>query len=189
MTRAVIDSHMTFSEALDGSVAPDEVVAMLVTLDIQYFGFDGNIHAGQIVVHKDLQGELANIFKQLLLEKFPIYKAAPVVAYEWDDHTSIRDNNTSGFNYRNVFDTHQLSYHAYGRAIDINPLVNPYVTKGGKTRPIGPAYNPDAQGAIRDGDKIVNLFLERGWEWGGHWKDKHGYVDYQHFQKPTLERM
>jgi peptidoglycan L-alanyl-D-glutamate endopeptidase CwlK len=183
MVRTIIDSKMTFSEALNSSAAPEDVISTLVIVDIQYMGFDNKIHEGQIVMHKDLQEDVTYIFKQLLLNKFPIFKIVPIVAYGWDDHRSIKDNNTSGFNYRNVFGTNQLSNHSYGRAIDINPLVNPYVTQDGIVRPAGPNYDPDAKGAISDGDKTVSLFLECGWEWGGHWKEKHGYMDYQHFQK------
>ncbi len=183
MTRITIDSKMTFSEALHGSAAPEEIIATLGIVDIQYLGFDNKIHEGQIVIHKDLQAEVAYIFKQLLLNKFPILKAVPIVAYGWSDRRSIKDNNTSAFNYRNVFATKRLSNHSYGRAIDINPLINPYITQNGVVRPAGPNYDPRAKGAISDGDKTVRLFLDCGWEWGGHWKEEYGYVDYQHFQK------
>ncbi len=185
MTRTIIDSKMTFSEALSGSMAPDEIIESLVILNVQYMGFDNKTHQGQIVIHKDLQEEIVYIFKQLLRSKFPIFKMTPIVAYGWNDHTSIKDNNTSSFNYRNIFATDQLSSHSYGIAIDINPLVNPYITHDGIVRPTGPNYNPAAKGAIRDGDEVVRLFLECGWKWGGHWKEKHGYVDYQHFEKLT----
>ncbi len=185
MAQIIIDSKLTLSEALNGSAAPEEVIAALAIVDIRYLGFDNRIHQGQIVIHKALRAEVAGIFKQLLLNKFPIFKAVPIVAYGWDDHKSIKDNNTSAFNYRNVFATNRLSNHSYGRAIDINPLVNPYVTEDGIVRPAGPEYDPAAKGAIADGDKTVSLFLDCGWEWGGHWKEEYGYVDYQHFQKPV----
>ena len=183
MGRNIFDSKMAFSEVLNSSTAPKEVIANLVIIEIQYMGFDNKTHAGQIVIHKDLQHEVAYIFKQLLLNKFPILKAVPIVSYGWDDHSSTKDNNTSGFNYRNVFGTNQLSNHSYGRAIDINPLINPYVTQDGVVRPAGPKYNPAGKGAISDGDKTVKLFLDYGWKWGGHWKQEYGYVDYQHFEK------
>lgn len=183
MTRTIIDSKMTFSEALNGSAAPKEVIESLAVLDIRYLGFDDKIHEGQIVIRKDLQEEMTYIFQQLLLDRFPIFKARPIVAYDWDDHKSIKDDNTSGFNYRNIYATDQLSNHSYGIAIDINPLVNPYVTHDGTVRPAGPKYNPAAKGAISDGDKTVRLFLDCGWEWGGHWQERYGYVDYQHFEK------
>ena len=92
-------------------------------------------------------------------------------------------HNTSAFNYRNVFDSDKLSNHSYGRAVDINPLINPYVTKEGTTRPAGLSYDPAAKGSIVVDDETVRLFLERGWEGGGHWEVKYGYADYQHFEK------
>jgi len=183
MTEASIDSNMTLREALKGSLAPQEVLSTLVIVDVMYVGFDGNVHHGQLVVNKDLQEDVIYIFEQLLVDKFPISKVVPIVAYDWDDHESIRDNNTSAFNYRNVSGTKRLSNHSFGRAIDINPLINPYMTNEGVVIPDGPEYDPSAKGAIFKGDKVTNLFLERGWEWDGSWEKHSEYIDYQHFQK------
>ena len=108
----------------------------------------------------------------------------PIVKYDWNDHTSIRDNNTSAFNYRVIAGTDRLSHHAFGRAIDINPKVNPYLNRDGISDPPGFHYNPQAQGAITDEDMVVKTFLSYGWKWGGHWKQEEGRVDYQHFEKP-----
>jgi hypothetical protein len=91
-------------------------------------------------------------------------------------------NNTSAFNCRKVSGSRRWSEHAYGRAIDVNPLRNPYVTRGGRVSP--PAGRPYANrslraaGMIHGGDRVVRAFATAGWEWGGHWS---GSRDYQHF--------
>ncbi len=110
---------------------------------------------------------------------FPIEKVVPIVAYGWDDETSMRDNNTSAFNYRFVQGTEILSNHSYGRAIDINPLFNPYV-KGSVVQPHGATYSPARSGTIVDKDSVVLLFEGVGWTWGGHWQN---LKDYQHFER------
>ncbi len=174
---------MTLHEALKGTLATKSIIDNLELINVRHLGFDGNVHEGQLVIHKDLAIEVKHIFSKLLGLKFPIQKVTPIVQYNWDDHDSIRDNNTSAFNYRTIFGKKHLSNHSYGRAIDINPHINPYITEDGRVRPEGPAYDPQAKGAIVDGGMVVNTFLKAGWEWGGHWKETYGYVDYQHFQK------
>ncbi len=181
--KVIIDSDMSFENAIKGTDAPKEVIGNLDLVGIQYIGFDDKIHKGQLVLHKDLAEEAKSIFNELFNIRFPIQKVIPIVQYDWSDHDSIRDNNTSAFNYRTLFDADKLSNHSYGRAIDINPRINPCITKEGKVRPTGPSYNPQAKGAISDGDEVVSVFLEAGWEWGGHWKQEEDIVDYQHFQK------
>lgn len=179
----IVDSSMAFPEAVKGSVAPDNIINSLRLLDVQYWGFDKKLHQGQIVVYYAHANDIKQIFNELLKIKYPIEKMLPIVAYGWDDHASIRDNNTSAFNYRKVFGTDKVSAHSYGWAIDINPRINPYITEAGEVQPHGPAYDPLAPGAIVDGGPVVTLFAERGWQWGGHWRKDYGYVDYQHFYK------
>jgi hypothetical protein len=69
--------------------------------------------------------------------------------------------------------------HANGLAIDINPKQNPYV-KNGKSIPAGSEYKLNNMGTIEPDSKIVKVFKEKGWVWGGDWKS---LKDYQHFQK------
>jgi peptidoglycan LD-endopeptidase CwlK len=91
----------------------------------------------------------------------------------------MKADNTSAFNYRTVKGTKILSKHATGRAIDINPRLNPQI-KNGIAVPRGAIYNKRLPGTISDSSFIVHIFLAKGWRWGGHWKHLR---DYQHFEK------
>jgi len=175
----IIDSEMAFEEALAGKDIPQEIVNTLVLIDIDHISFDGLVHQGQLLVHKNVSGELQEIFKRLLVLKFPIEKIIPVVAYNWIDEASMADSNSSAFNYRTIYGTDRLSNHSYGLAVDINPKINPYYASDGKIFPEGSAYNPDAKGALVGGGSAVALFEKYGWEWGGKWNPP----DWQHFQK------
>ena len=71
------------------------------------------------------------------------------------------DNNTYAFNYRNVGGTNRLSNHAYGKAIDINPMQNPY-KKGNYISPKGSKYDPKLLGTLTHNHSITKLFIEKG---------------------------
>ena len=91
----------------------------------------------------------------------------------------------SAFYARKVANTDRWSNHAYGLAIDINPLFNPY-TKGTMCcPPEGKNYlNRVVPGTITKNSLIYNLFKERGWEWGGEcFYERDGVIDRHHFQK------
>lgn len=175
----VIDSDITFDEALSGDDIPASVIKDLVLLDVVYHGFDNKIHKGQIVVSKKVQKDVTAIFRDLFEIKFPVEKVRPVSFYGWDDDRSMRDNNTSGFNYRNVAGTSEKSRHAYGLAIDINPLLNPYINKS-IVQPSGAVYDTTKAGTIKKNSDVVKIFKKYGWIWGGDWIP---YQDYQHFTK------
>ena len=105
----------------------------------------------------------------------------PIDAYGGDDQASMRANNTSGFNCRYVSGTSRLSQHALGLAVDVNPLVNPYVTGAAVDPPEGAPYadrSRDDPGMIHAGDAVVQAFAAQGWKWGGYWSSG---KDYQHF--------
>lgn len=91
----------------------------------------------------------------------------------------MQDNNTSAFNYRKIEGTKTLSKHSTGKAIDINPFLNPQI-KRGKTIPKGAVYNEKTAGTILKESWLVREFTKRGWQWGGNWKSS---KDYQHFEK------
>ena len=104
-------------------------------------------------------------------------------AYGGDDRRSMRADNTSAFNCRDVAGRPGVwSQHAYGRAIDINPVENPYVSPDGSVSPRkGRRFadrSRDGRGMIHRGDTAVRAFRRQGWEWGGAWS---GAKDYQHF--------
>lgn len=176
----IIDSNMTFEQALEGTKAPEEVTGKLELINVEYWGFDGKLHLGQLVSHKDLSGDIKEAFELMKKEKFPVAKCIPIVKYGWDDNKSMADNNTSMFNYRFIAGTKRLSNHSWGRAIDINPFQNPAVYNNGKISPKGAKYTPGAKGTIDGGSKITKFFKSRGWDWGGDWNS---LKDYQHFDK------
>jgi len=174
-----VDSNISLQEALNGKDAPLNITNDLIIIDVEYYSFDGLLHKGQLVVHKELKKDLQEIFAVIKEKKFPVEKVIPINKYNWDDDLSMQDNNTSAFNYRLVAGTTRLSNHASGRAVDINPLINPMI-KNGKSSPEGAVYNPKVKGTITKDSFIVKEFIKRGWEWGGNWKN---YKDYQHFDK------
>jgi D-alanyl-D-alanine carboxypeptidase len=156
-----------------------------------YFGFDGAVHAdGEIMVMDAAAEHVLRLFNKLRDMHYPIAKAKLINHYDGDDDASIADNNTSAFNFRNVAGTNSLSLHAYGLAIDINPVQNPYVEHpAGKPRfspPAGAAYadrlsgQPDKQLRLGMAESVIDVFADEGFViWGGYWKSA---IDYQHFQ-------
>lgn len=153
-------------------------------VEVDHLGFDGRIHRGHLVVHADLVESVTAIFDELLRLRYPIERMRTVERYpEADDELSMRDNNTSAFNCRTLPYSQRWSQHAYGKAIDLNPLVNPYLDGAGDLQPVTAARyldrTRDDLGLLHDGDAAVAAFTERGWRWGGHW---HEPVDYQHFE-------
>lgn len=148
----------------------------------RYVGFDRRPHTGRIVVHRDVAEDVVAVLRRLYAARFPIRRMVPVDAYGGSDFRSIEADNTSAFNCRYVDGTTRWSEHAYGRAIDLNPIENPYVTSGGKTshrasRPflLRAPYRP---GMAVEGGAAVRAFDAVGWGWGGRWS---GVRDYQHF--------
>ena len=96
---------------------------------VDHIGFDGQTHRGQLIVHEDLVSQAITIFEQLYRLGFPIEKICTVDQFPAaSDELQMEDNNTSAFSYRDIPGTGRWSQHAYGRAIDVNPLLNPYAT-------------------------------------------------------------
>jgi D-alanyl-D-alanine carboxypeptidase len=154
-------------------------------VEIDYVGFDGQIHRGAMIVHQDLVAEVIAIFEELRRLRYPIEKMQTVEHYpRADDELSMRANNTSAFNCRDIPGTGRWSLHAYGRAIDVNPRLNPYIDRTGAYQPANAgAYvdrNRTDPGMLHDGDAAVLVFTDRGWRWGGHWRVP---KDYQHFER------
>jgi len=175
-----MEPYAFLEEALAGLEIPSEIREALRLTNVRHFSFDGSVHSGQLVLHKDLTEDIQAIFDSLTEYKFPIRKVVPIVAYGWDDEASMEDNNTSAFNYRPATVLKILSNHAYGRAVDINPLQNPLFGQDGKIYPAHTVYDPLVPGTITKDSEIVKVFKSHGWEWLG---DRDPYPDYQHFQK------
>jgi peptidoglycan LD-endopeptidase CwlK len=171
---------MTLAEALHGKEIPGEIRDALTLVTVPYFSFAELKGEGQLVVHKALAEDVEAIFLELFTTRFPIHHITPIVAYGWNDDVSMAANNTSAFNYRTIAGTTRLSHHATGRAIDINPVQNPYVGVDGSVAPLGATYDLSQQGTIAN--DVVAVFKSYGWEWGGDWSDR---KDWQHFQKPV----
>jgi hypothetical protein len=158
-------------------VGPDA----LRLLRVSFHGYDGATHVGEIVVHRDVASDIVDLFRVLFNEKFPVQRMETIDAFGGDDQASMRANNTSGFNCRNVAGTNRISMHALGKAIDLNPLVNPYVTATRVDPPEGAPFASRATpfpGKVTAGSLPVRAFAYYGWKWGGFWS---GGKDYQHF--------
>lgn len=153
-------------------------------ITVSHWGFDGQIHKGELVVHKNLASEVIEIFEGLYQAKFPIEKMILIDHYFADDESSMEDNNTSAFHSRLVTGrADRFSKHSYGMAIDINPKINPYV-KGETILPkSGKMYldrTLNTPGIINVNSSCYKIFKQKGWTWGGDWTD---LKDYQHFEK------
>lgn len=153
-------------------------------VELDHLGFDGRTHRGVLVVHEDLVAQVIEVFGQLQRLGYPIAKMRTVDAYPGaDDELSMRDNNTSAFNCRGIPGSQAWSYHAYGRAIDLNPLLNPYIGGSGAVEPANAGPYVDRTrtdpGILHAGDPAVLVFTDRGWRWGGDWRTP---KDYQHFE-------
>lgn len=174
-------------------------VDRLRLLTITYLDFDKNEHQGQMIVLDTCADAVLAIFRELFEIGFPIAKMCLMDDYKGNDEEAMTDNNTSCYNYRMQTNSNVLSAHAYGVAIDINPIQNPYISfdeeksianylpnKGilygnRMLNRIGKEYRPGLA------EEVVNIFAKHGfYTWGGYWDNP---IDYQHFQisKPLRE--
>ena len=157
------------------------LVSDLRLVKVSFWGFDGRAHQGKLILHRSYTSLVIGALRTLYYERFPIRRMQPVEAYGSSDDRSMAADNSSAFNCRGVPGATSWSEHAYGRAIDVNPLENPEVRQGVVSPPGGRAYtnrSKQAKGMIRSGDATVRAFEAVGWHWGGYW---HSLKDYQHF--------
>jgi hypothetical protein len=156
-------------------------VDQLRAIDVTHLGTDGAVHTGRLIVAADRAQAMVDILSELYAARFPIARMEPIDVYGGDDDRSISANNTSAFNCRLATGGTTWSEHAYGRAIDINPFVNPYVRGTTVLPPEAAPYANRSRtdpGTIHAGDVVVEAFAARGWQWGGYWSS---LKDYQHF--------
>ena len=152
----------------------------LALLEVDHVGFDGERHRGRLVVAASVADGVLDAFRALFEAGFPIERVQLVDAYGADDHRSMAANNTSAFNCRVVPGTTRWSEHAYGTAVDVNPVQNPYVRADVVEPPAGAAYldRTDVRlGMIVRPGPVLDAFAALGWSWGGEWSSA---KDYQH---------
>jgi D-alanyl-D-alanine carboxypeptidase len=158
-------------------------ISKLRLLEIGHWGFDGEVHRGRLIVHDRHDRAILRVMKRLFERRYPIRRMELIDRYGADDRRSMAADNTSAFNCRFVAGTNRWSMHAYGKAIDINPVENPYVSGSHVSPPEGEPFadrSRDAQGMIHAGDAVVKAFAGgAGWRWGGAWPGS--TKDYQHF--------
>ena len=172
------------SYPVDCTVPLDE----LRYVGLMYVDFNGETQKGELICNKALAQDMVEIFYELYSNGYQLESVKLVDEYGGDDTASMLANNTSCFNYRVVEGTTRLSNHAYGRAIDINPFYNPYITynKDGTTNisPAGSEAYADRSASfpykIDENDLAYKLFKEHGFKWGGDWNNS---KDYQHFER------
>lgn len=162
-------------------------------IKVLHYNFNHEVQVGELIVNANIAEDVRNIFRELFEQEYEIQSMYLIERF-WtgdgssSDRSSIENNNTSAFNYRTIAGTDQLSNHALGYAIDINPLQNPYVAYNadGSFREIYPEmerFIDRANGEphmIGHEDVCYQIFTRYGFTWGGDWADP---IDYQHFEK------
>lgn len=191
---------ITFASGFTAQEIPDEIkrkiigisyhqnnrvqLSDLMYLRVKHINFQDKECIGELICNKKVAKELLEIFYELYQGRYPVEKIRLVDEYEADDEKSMSNNNSSCFNYRVIADTDVISMHGIGLAVDINPLYNPYVV-GDKVMPaIAFPYadrTKDFAYKIDENDFCYKVFSNKGWLWGGKWKNS---KDYQHFYKP-----
>ncbi len=147
-----------------------DVRDQLRRVEMNYVGFDGKVHRGVLVVNADVTAGVVRVFTKLFEERFPIRRMEPMEAYGGDLNSSLRADNTSAFNCRRpdqINAPFKESPHANGRAIDINPLENPW--KDLRTKNWSPsakyAARTGGKGKILEGGPVWRAFTAERWIW------------------------
>jgi hypothetical protein len=162
-------------------VGPPQLRRVLLT----YVGFDGRAHRGELVVNRAVAGDVAKVFRILYTARFPVHRMRAVAVYGASDDRSAAADNTSGFNcrYAVAAGPKRWSSHAYGEAIDVNTVENPYLAGRRVVPPAGERYRNRSRyrrGMAVAGGVLVRAFASVGWAWGGRWTVT---PDYQHFSR------
>jgi len=155
----------------------------LTYLTISYVDFENVHRIGHMIVAEEIGQEVLDIFQEIFEYGFPIERMRLIDFYDAGDYLSMADNNSVAFNFRTIAGTNTLSRHAFGMAIDINPVQNPYI-RGDIVWPAAGAEYMDRHnvrpGMIIHGDVVYHAFTSRGWTWGGNWRSPR---DYHHFER------
>lgn len=183
-----------YTRIIGKSWVPNDQVPLnsLVYLKMPHYNFDGQIQVGEMIVNREIEEDVKAVFMELFEEKYEIQSMYLIDNYwagtgDKSDTASIDVNNTSAFCYRTITGGSKLSNHAYGKAIDLNPQQNPYVSySSGKAK----WYHKNANDyidrssgldhVITHEDTAYKIFQKYGFTWGGDWNNP---KDYQHFEK------
>jgi len=155
----------------------------LTYLTITFVDFYGEDRIGHMIVAAEIGDEVLEIFQEIYESGFPIYSMQLIDYFDAIDYYSLTANNSSAFNFRYIANTSTLSRHAFGMAIDINPIQNPYVRGDNVLPAAGRPYLDRTYvrpGMITSGDVVYQAFTSRGWIWGGTWTSPR---DYHHFER------
>lgn len=183
LTRPITDAERTAMTGVSWREGCPVPLDDLRVLELPYHAVDGQVRRGELIVHHDVAADVTRAFGGLFEAGFVITDMQPVRAYGGDDNLSMAKDNTSAFNCRPSLGSASWSEHAYGRAIDINPLRNPYV-RGDRVDPPGGREWLDRDsgkpGVIAADSPAVRAFRDIDWTWGGTWTRS---KDYQHFSR------
>ena len=153
----------------------------LSLLRFLHWNQQAGVQWGELIVAKEEAQNMASIFAEVYALYFPMTSVRLMHEFEGNDDLSMKANNTSAFNCRKIKRSKRYSEHSYGKAIDINPLWNPWVNGKYIDPPEGKRYidrDLDLPGLITNDHRIIKIFSRHGWKWGGFWRKQ---KDYQHF--------
>lgn len=176
---APVEASFLGSSWREGCPVPPGDLRVLV---MPHWTFEGTVTTGRLVVHAEVVGPATAAFGALYDMRFPIRRMQPVTDFDADDDASMAADNTSSFNCRLAVTDGAAAWsnHAFGRAIDVNPVENPYLLGGRVLPPAGSAHvdRSPAPGRLVAGGPELAAFLDAGFSWGGRWRNP----DYQHVE-------
>ena len=150
-------------------------------LTLTFINFDDQEQTGQVVVNAAVVDQVVRAFRQIYEARFPIRKMKPIFTQAEYEDFETPDDNSTGFSCRNAVNdsgSPSWSLHAYGKAIDINPIENPYNDNGHVIPSRGAEYmdrDNVRPGMATSDSALVRAFRSVGWGWGA------SFEDYQHF--------
>ena len=194
-SREIVEGDPVYLRIYGKSYQENDYISLdnLRYLRMVHYNFDGKIQVGEMIVNAEIADDVLFIFQELFMRGYQIRKMHLIDDY-WtgdgisSDEASVTDDNTSCFCFRQAANTDQLSRHALGLAIDLNPLENPFLTfdEDGTVHILPEEGTPyafdrsaDMPHVITESDDAYILFSEQGFNWGGHW---YSPIDYQHFE-------
>lgn len=204
-TRKYVGTYKAYKEGFNSAMLPEYIKEKMIGVSyrdnpdislnelryvrIIHYDFQGQIQEGELVVNQKIAYPVMRAFYQLYKWEYPIESVRLIDDYEGDDEQSMEANNSSAFNYRTIEGRTELSKHALGMAVDINPRMNPYVRKDEYfpknateylERDPGKCTGVHRDKMIHKNDMAYKIFKRNGFSWGGDWTDS---KDYQHFER------